>query len=150
MLECRFIPTIAEVREACRSLYGETNQLGEVTWSEAWQQIEQAMYSTPWGKKPVFKSAAVEQTVEAFGWSTLQSSKTDDMPIIRAQVKKIFESVCKQRKETALNGFILGSNNPKGILGISPILEAALIAQKGSQEAVEAKQKNTLKIAKHD
>lgn len=124
--ECRFLPSIAELITLAESLNAEVNPAVRVkTWDEAWGEIERKMYSTGWGKDPEWSTPEIAATMAAFGGvQVLQLSPEGVLPTNRAQVKKIYESVCARSKEKARNEFILGKN-PVGLLGI----QAAVIKE---------------------
>ena len=69
LLESKFLPSIAEVVDASKSLMGTADDSTRVReWDEAWNEIERAMQSTPWGHTPVFSRIEIELAVRSFGW----------------------------------------------------------------------------------
>lgn len=116
--EARFLPTIAEITDAAAEIIGETNEgLRVKPWNEAWGEIERAMQATPWGKTPQFSTPEIAQAVNSFGWLPLQSSLAEDMPTVRAQMRRFYEDACSRSKSKAKSDYALG-RNPAGILGI--------------------------------
>ena len=117
MLENRFLPVPAEIVEASRSLIGTVDAKARFkSWDEAWDEIERKMQSTPWGHTPEFSTPEIAAAVFNFGWNTLQQSLASDMPTIRAQIKKMYESVCERAKEQSNNKYILDRGKNKDSL----------------------------------
>ena len=116
--EARFLPTIAEIADAAAEIIGETNEeLRIKPWNEAWGEIERAMQATPWGKTPQFSTPEIAQAVNSFGWLPLQCSLAEDMPTVRAQMRRFYEDACRRSKSKAKSDYALG-RNPAGIIGV--------------------------------
>lgn len=133
LLESKFLPSIAEVVEAGKSLMGTADDSTRVReWAEAWDEIERAMQSTPWGHTPVFSRIEIELAVRSFGWHDLQMTLAEDMPTVRAQVRRMYEDVCRRTKEHGHNEYVLGRNkagllqpsapNAKGLTSMGDVL----------------------------
>nr|DAR29288.1 MAG TPA: replisome organizer protein [Caudoviricetes sp.] len=111
ILENKFLPSIAEIVEASRSLVGTADDDSRIReWNEAWSEIERAMQATPWGEYPTFSRPEIAQAVASFGWHDLQMTLAEDMPTVRAQVRRMYEDVCKRTKERGSNEYILGKS----------------------------------------
>ena len=111
MMESKFLPTIAELVEATRSLMAEAEPDTRVkTWAEAWNEIEKAMYRTPWGRTPVFSTPEISEAVFSFGWTTLHTAEAREMPTIRAQIRRMYEDICARRKEQANNRYAMSGD----------------------------------------
>ena len=114
MLENKFLPVPAEIVEASRSLIGTVDAKARFkSWDEAWDEIERKMQATPWGHIPIFSTPEIAAAVSNFGWNTLQQSLASDMPTIRAQMKKMYESVCERAKEQSNNSYVLDRGKNK-------------------------------------
>lgn len=108
MLESKFLPSIAEIVEVSRELIGEAEESRRVKpWGEAWAEIERAMYSTPWGKRPTFSTPEIAQAAFGYGWDALQTSLAADMPTVRAQVRRMYDDACKGNKARANSRYVL-------------------------------------------
>lgn len=108
LIECKFLPTISEIVEASRALVGEMDENKRVkTWDEAWAEIEKAMYATPWGKIPSFSTPEITKAVNSFGWNALQETLMTDMPTVRAQIRRMYDDICKRSKEQGNNDYVL-------------------------------------------
>lgn len=124
--ESRFLPSIAEITEACRSLTATASGVKEVPdWNEAWAEIEKAMYRTPWGKLPQFSHPAITQAVNNYGWKSIHECMADDFYTMQAQLRRMYDESAKRYVENLRNQHILG-NEPAlaqgktlGILGVS-------------------------------
>ena len=139
MMESKFLPTIAELVEATRSLVAEAEPSTRVkTWAEAWSEIEKAMYRTPWGRIPTFSTPEIAEAVFSFGWNTLHTAEAREMPTIRAQIRRMYEDICARRKEQANNRYamsgdknaLLRGNRSSGLTKIGDIGAGALEAGK--------------------
>lgn len=109
MLESKFLPSIAEIVETTRTVAGEVDEASRIKpWDEAWSEIEKAMYATPWGKTPTFSRPEIAVAVKRFGWRTLQETLADDMPTVRAQVRRMYDDVCRYSKEHGISQYVLG------------------------------------------
>lgn len=135
MMESKFLPTIAELVEATRSLVAEAEPNTRVkTWAEAWSEIEKAMYRTPWGRIPTFSTPEIAEAVFSFGWNTLHTAEAREMPTIRAQIRRMYEDICARRKEQANNRYamsgdknaLLRGNRSSGLTKIGDIGAGAL------------------------
>lgn len=118
ILNCKFLPTIAELTEAIKELSGALNENVRVkTWEEAWNEIQRKMQSTHYGKTPEWSSPEIKAAVDAFGWHDLQTCLADDMPTIRAQIRRFYEDACKRLSNKSQNEALLGRGG--NILGIA-------------------------------
>lgn len=143
LLEKKFVPSIAEIVEAGRSLAGELNEnLRVKSWPEAWAEIERAMFATPWGKVPEFSTPEIAEAVFSYGWETLQASLESDMPTVRAQIRRIYDDVCARGVNRANIAYVVNRNrmslisarsDQHGSNGLQPLGEAV------KQVALQAK-----------
>lgn len=119
LVESKFLPAIAEIVEAAKSLMGSVDDTKRVReWDEAWAEIEKAMFATPWGENPSFSRPEIAAAVNNYGWDSLQKSLAADMPTVRAQVRGMYEAACKRAKERAHNEYVLG-RSANGLLQAS-------------------------------
>ena len=110
MLEHKYLPSIAELAEACRSL-GETLHGAEVPpWGDAWREIDRAMHATPWGHSPKFTHEVIEQTVKQYGWNALQTCLADDINTVRAQIRRMYDDNARRYTEKKKNTEVLMRN----------------------------------------
>lgn len=127
ILNCKFLPTIAELTEAIKELSGAVNEeLRVKTWEEAWNEIQKKMQSTPWGKTPDWSTPEIEAAVNSFGWYDLQTCLAEDMPTIRAQIRRFYEDACKRLSNKAQNEALLGKGG--NILGLARGEQMAALA----------------------
>lgn len=118
VLECKFMPTIAELTDCLKELAGAADETKRVkTWEEAWREIQKAMYATPLGKTPVWSTPEIEAAVNAFGWHELHTALQADMSTIRAQIRRFYEDACERIERKTRNEALLGVGG--NILGIS-------------------------------
>ena len=124
ILESKFLPSVAEIVEASRSLIGTMDESFRVKpWGEVQKEIQSGITRTwfhgclgedvpddLYGKscEPKWSNEDVRQTVEAYGFENIGKAKVDEMPIVWSQLRKIYESICNRKKEESVNNFVLG------------------------------------------
>lgn len=124
ILENKFVPSVSEIVDAAKSLMGTVDESKRVKpWHEAWAEIQKQMQEAFVYKKPVFSTPEIEAAANAFGWIALCTSLEKDMPIVRAQVRQLYENACKRKAEADMNGYVLGTN-PDGLLSAGDVLKA--------------------------
>lgn len=138
ILENKFLPSIAEVVEASRSLVGTADDDSRIReWDEAWAEIERAMQATPSGQYPTFSRPEIAQAVASFGWHDLQMTLAENMPTVRAQVRRMYEDVCKRTKERGSNEYILGKSKT-GLLQPAAKIEPRALRQANNGGGLES------------
>lgn len=109
LLESKFLPSIAEIVEASRSVVGTLDESCRMkNWDEAWSEIERAMRSTPWGATPVFSRPEIATAVRNYGWQSLQTCLAEDINTVRAQMRRMYDEACARSKEQSNNVYVLG------------------------------------------
>ena len=108
ILECKFLPSIAELLQSARNLIGDMTGNGTPTWEEAWQQIEYEMQNTFVYGEPQFSHPAIKQAVDSFGWQELCSVLTKDLPIVRAQLRDMYNNICADNRQKEINRHVVG------------------------------------------
>ena len=122
ILECKFLPSVAEIVEASRSLVGSMDESSRTkTWAEAWQEIEHQMQECFVYGKPVFSTKEIETAVKMYGWHELCETPSKDMRIAKAQLRDMYHEVCQRSKEESVNRFVLGAGNLLGNTSIKMI-----------------------------
>lgn len=118
LAENKFVPTIADIMDAMKSLEGTMVESRRVkTWEEAWREINAKMYSTPWGRTPDWSTPEIAAAVDAYGWHNLHTSQESDMSAIRAQIRRFYEDACTRIAVDTKNKAVLGIKGGN-ILGI--------------------------------
>jgi len=111
-LESKYLPSVAEIVEASRSLMGSMDESSRTkTWAEAWQEIEKQMQEAFVYAKPVFSTPEIESAVKMYGWHDLCETPSKDMRIAKAQLRDMYFEVCQRKKEETVNKFVLGEGN---------------------------------------
>lgn len=109
ILESKFLPSVAEIVEASRSLIGSMDESSRMKpWAEAWQEIEHQMHTAFVYEKPVFSTKEIEKAVKMYGWHELCETPSKDMRIAKAQLRDMYNQVCASAKEESVNKFVLG------------------------------------------
>ena len=114
-LESKYIPSVAEIVEASRSLMGSMDESSRTkTWAEAWQEIEKQMQEAFVYAKPKFSTPEIERAVKMYGWHDLCETPSKDMRIAKAQLRDMYFEVCQRTKEDSVNSYVLGKGNLLG------------------------------------
>ena len=115
ILESKFLPSVAEIVEASRSLIGSMDESQRVKpWAEAWQEIEHQLQTAFVYDKPVFSTPEIEKAVKCYGWHELCETPSKDFRIAKAQLRDMYSQVCARAKEESVNKFVLGAGNLLG------------------------------------
>lgn len=112
ILESKFLPSVAEIVEASRSLIGTMDESSRMKpWAEAWAEIEHQMQTAFVYAKPVFSTKEIESAVKMYGWHELCETPSKDMRIAKAQLRDMYHEVCERSREESVNKFVLGAGN---------------------------------------
>lgn len=111
MVESESRPVPATIVKAAKELVAEANGTDILPFAEAWKEIMQQLNETyfDWedGK---YSRKEIEQLVKCFGGlRELRMMTTAEEPVIRAQMKAMYEGICKKNQERAMNGYVLGT-----------------------------------------
>lgn len=110
--ESKFLPSIAELVEACRSLTATANGVKEVPdWNEAWSEIFKNMHATGWFNTPKWSHPVIEQTVNNYGWNLIHTVEEKDLHTMQAQLRRMYDESAKRYLENMRNNIIL-QNEP--------------------------------------
>lgn len=113
-MESQYLPTVAELIKSAKDLVAEANGTKPVPFAEAWEEILKVLRETYVWDVPQFSHTEIQQLVNSFGWEELRMMETKDVPIIRSQLKGMYEAICQRSEEKAINGYLLGKN---GLIG---------------------------------
>lgn len=92
--ECKFLPTVAELRERYHLLTRTLNQLAP---AEAWGLVQAELKRVgSWGS-PKFDDPLVAQVVRSMGWINLCQS--DQPGVDRAQFMRMYEQIMGRREQ---------------------------------------------------
>ena len=96
MVESKFFPSIAEIREKAFSIVGQIS--GERSAQEAWEEISRGMKVSGSYNRPEFSTALISRAVDAVGgWFHI--CVECDTEIMRAQFLKMYDSLLKRDQE---------------------------------------------------
>ena len=123
VIQNKFLPTIAELREAVKSLCGSVNASQRVKpWVEAQKEIQKGITRTwfhgclgedvpdeLYGKTcdPKWSTPEIKAAVDSYGFDNLGKVLENDMPIVWAQLRNAYEQACNASKEKETNAFVL-------------------------------------------
>ena len=115
-----FLPSVAEIVQTVKAINADKDS-EPLPWSEAWAEILKQMQDAFIYKKPVFSRPEIEQAAMRFGWMNLCEVKTDDLPIVHAQVRRIYEDICNKAENERKYG-LLAQNNLVDYVGAYKLL----------------------------
>ena len=115
-----FLPSVAEIVQTVKAINAD-KESEPLPWSDAWAEIQKQMHDAFVYKKPVFSHPEIEQAAMRFGWQNLCEVKTDDLPIVHAQVRRIYEDICNKAENERKYG-LLAQNNLVDYVGAYKLL----------------------------
>ena len=101
-------PVPATILKAVRNLQSEIAGADILPWDQAWKEIEKEMHDTFVYGTPQFSRPEIKRAVDSFGWEELCSVLTRDLPIVRAQLRDMYNSICEQSRDRRTNQYVLG------------------------------------------
>ena len=134
----KFLPTIAEIREAANAVDDIANGCVGLDADQAWGIVQKAIKSVGQYAKPVFEDEVLAETVDHLGWKDICQTPVDDTAILRAQFRKAFETNRERRKErkafqTAADG-ALQAQRYKELAGKMKVLTGKLNIDKPKEK----------------
>ena len=121
--DCEFLPSVARMREAGRSLIGSVDETQRVKpWVEVQKEIQKGITRTwyhgclgedvpdeLYGKScdPKWSTPEVKAAVDSYGFDNLGKVLESDMPIVWSQLRKSYEQACERKKDVETNNHIL-------------------------------------------
>ena len=111
IMERKYLPSIAELVEDAQNIMAEAKGTNELPFAEVWKEVLLQLDATYFDfEKPKFSRKEIEQLVEAFGGlRELRMMETKDVPIVRAQMKAMYEGICRRNREKKMNEVVLGT-----------------------------------------
>lgn len=91
---CKFLPTVAEIRDKWNSL---TAALGQPSAAEAWGEVLKEIRRVGWIGAPEFANPAIAQVVKMMGWRELCSS--ENVVADRAHFMRMYDQVIERSNE---------------------------------------------------
>jgi len=93
--ECKFLPTVAELRERYHTL---SRTLGQLTATDAWGQVKAEIRRIgSWGT-PTFADPVVAKVVRNMGWNELCMSESPE-GVDRAQFTKMYNELVERGEQ---------------------------------------------------
>ena len=132
--EHKFLPSIAEITDACRSIISEKNGNRTKSWAEAQKEIKQGISRTwfhgclgedvpdeLYGKPcdPKWSTEEIKLTVDAYGIENIGKLSEDEMPTVWSQLRRIYEQNCQRKKEVEINNYITGGERGRRLLDVA-------------------------------
>ena len=107
-IESETRPVPATILKAARSIQSEMAGADILPWDQAWQEIEKEMHDTFVYGEPRFSKPEIKRAVDAFGWQELCEVTIKELPIVRAQLRDMYNSICEQARNRRTNQYVLG------------------------------------------
>lgn len=95
--ECKFLPTIAEIRERLHALSGG---LTADTAAEAWGSVQKAIVGVGRAETPRFRDPLVARVVGMMGWRNLCDSESP-AGVDRAQFMRMYSEIAEREQRIA-------------------------------------------------
>lgn len=89
---CKFLPSIAEIREASEKVATLAMGTKPIDSATAWGNVQKAIASVGYTRVPKFDDPVTQRIVARFGWKEICQTPVDDTSILRAQFRKAYES----------------------------------------------------------
>lgn len=122
MASSHYLPAIADIVDAAKSLTAEANGERVKTWAEAQKEIQQGLTRTwykgclgelvsddEYGKPcaPTWSTTEIAAAVDSYGYENLCKCLEADMPIVWAQLRKAYEAATTRKAERETNAPLL-------------------------------------------
>lgn len=91
---CKFLPTVAEIREEWHKL---TTRLGQPSPAEAWSEVLRQIRAVGYIGVPEFDDAVTARVVRAMGWRELCAS--ENMVADRAHFMRMYEQIVERGEQ---------------------------------------------------
>lgn len=106
----KFLPSIAEIREAAYGIKGTISGTAAPDESEAWGEVIKAIRSVGYYGKPKFSHETITATVNNIGWQDICMTTNDGMNTLRSQFRRAYQLAAQRQND----------NRDNAVLGISP------------------------------
>lgn len=132
---CKFLPTVAEVREQWHNLTRNISQMGG---AEAWGLVQAEIRRTgSWGA-PRFENERIAKVVRSMGW--LEICQSDKPAVDRAQFMRIYDSIAEREEE--IHKLLPQSKELAAVRGLIPIGDTLRALAARAQDSVDDGQEN--------
>jgi len=107
-IESETRPVPATILKAARSIQAELAGADILPWDQAWKEIEKEMHDTFVYGEPKFSRPEIKRAVDAFGWEELCEVTIKQLPVVRAQLRDMYNSICERSRNRRMNQYVLG------------------------------------------
>jgi len=144
------VASIAEIMEAGASLSNTVNGSEEINWQEAQREIMIGMRRTwykgclgeipdtdpEYGKpcEPMWSTPEIKAAVDAYGFENFQLVLAEDMPIVWAQLRRLYEQAYQKRRERDINRRVLKNLSGLGLENFGKLPDYSLTRLEGGQK----------------
>lgn len=117
MLEATFLPSVAEIVAAVKSVQATKNGEQADDYADAWQEVLQEMKRCGIYGVPKFSTGEIHKAVRSVGWRNLCCADEAAFSVLHAQFREVYKAFKKRKESDAVNAYVLG---------IAPKVEALL------------------------
>jgi len=104
----KYLPSVAEINEQLTSLVSEATGERKKDWDEVWKEIYKGLQNGfPYSKQPEWSTPEIAELVNAYGWVNFYSMETKNEPIIFAQLRNMYDAICKRKINHETNQNVL-------------------------------------------
>lgn len=117
MYELKFLPSVSEILQAAQALVEERRDTRQLSWGEALAEVEARMSDSFYDEGGTenlgirgikFSTPELDAAVRAIGWRNICYCQARDYPIVRAQLRKVYEDYCKRERSKSVNRLVMG------------------------------------------
>lgn len=121
MLTKVFIPSIAEIVQACRTLVGSADDTKrERTWAEAWEEILRQVRQCGLYEKPSWSTPEIAAAVKSYGYTDLCNLNRSELQTASAQCRRFYEDACQNKNDQAVDDYVLKKITGAEMIGLMP------------------------------
>lgn len=95
---CKFLPSIAEIREASIEFYEDVTDSKQKTHAEAWNEVLKNITGVGYYGTPKWSTEEIKQAVETIGYINLCVMEQEQVSIYAAQFRGIYNQICMQKQ----------------------------------------------------
>lgn len=117
MLEATFLPSVAEIVAAVKSVQATKSGEPADDYADAWNEVIREMNRCGIYGVPKFSTGEIHKTVRSIGWRNLCCADEAAFSVLHAQFREIYKTLKKRKESDAINAYVLG---------IAPKVEALL------------------------
>lgn len=108
MLEATFLPSVAEIVAAVKSVQATKSGEQADDYTDAWNEVIREMKSCGIYGVPKFSTGEIHKAVRSVGWRNLCCADEAAFSVLHAQFREAYKTFKKRKESDALNCYVLG------------------------------------------